>query len=335
MVVHQMTHEELWVSSGYAIYRSLDDGVTFNRVSDLDVSPATRFLGKFRLLSRALRLGVRCLRKLKSGTVLVVADRKVFRLRGDEGEVVHSFIRGLGPLREGVCEDDKGNCYIGEYFLNDKRKISVNLYKSVDDGCCWEIVNSFNNIRHIHCVQYDPFSGMIWMGTGDRDRECGIFFSDGGESWIGIGSGSQIFRTMSLLFTEDYIYWGMDAPSRQSYICRYARKDRKIELLAPVNGPVYYSSILDNGIMLFSTGAEGKSEGKSAAWDNRAHIWASLDGAKWEDVVSWEKDSWPHIFGHGGILFAHGWKDRLLGFTTQCLKDSDHASFIGYLSYHE
>ena len=332
MIVHFIDQGEMWTSSGYTIYKSIDNGVSFIRVVDLNVSFPASSLVKVRLFARAFRLGVRVLKKLKDGTLLVVADRKIFRLRDNKWKVTYFFRRGVGPLREGLCEDEKGNCYFGEYFLNNKRNTIVNLFKSRDGGKSWEVICSFSHIRHIHCVQYDPFSKTIWMGTGDRDKECFIGFSeDEGENWTIIGSGSQKFRTTSLLFTEDYVYWGMDTPARQSYIYRYVRKDGKIERLAPVSGPVYHSTILENGVMLFSTGAEGKSEGKSAAWDNRAHIWASLDGVRWEDLISWEKDSWPYILGYGRVFFAHCSKSRVLAFTTQCLKGNDNKSFIGYL----
>jgi len=80
--------------------------------------------------------------------------------------------------------------------------------------------------------------------------------------------------------------------------------------------------------MLFSTGAEGNSEGRSVAWDNRAHIWASLDGVRWKDLISWEKDSWPYILGYGRILFANGnHKCDNLYFSTQALQHVDNMSF--------
>jgi len=162
-------------------------------------------------MERGLRLGVRTLLKLRSGTIVCIANGKVFRFEKCKLDHVSSFERGVGPLRNGFCEDEKGNVYVGEYFLNNSRKHPVKLLKSTDGGRSWEVVYSFWNIRHIHCVQYDPFSKMIWIGTGDRDKECFIGFSeDEGENWTIIGSGDQKFRTTSLLFTEDYVYWGTD-----------------------------------------------------------------------------------------------------------------------------
>lgn len=263
MIVHWVDDDVIWTSSNYSLYTSRDGGNTFSKVTDLKVPLWARLLGRFRLTARALRLGIRSLRILGTTTILAIADRKVFRLRDGELQVVHSFERGFGPLREGWCEDDKGNCYLAEYLLNNKRDTAAELLKSTDDGRSWRVILSLNNVRHIHCVQYDPFGKRIWMGTGDRDEESSISFSeDGGQSWTTIGTGDQMFRAVSMLFTGDYIYWGTDAPARQNYIYRQSREGGEIERLAAVDGPVHYSTILRNGIKLFATVAEGNSEGK-------------------------------------------------------------------------
>jgi len=332
MIVHWVDQGEVWASRNYTVFTTGDEGETFNKLADLKVPSFSRVLGKSRLLSRAFRLGIRDLRKLKSRTVLVIGDRKIFRSKNGESEVVYSFREGFNPLREGWCEDNNENCFLAEYFLNNKRKSSVNLLRSADDGQSWEIIHSFHRIRHIHCVQYDPFSQRIWLGTGDRDEESRISFSeDEGKTWSDIGAGDQMFRTVSLLFTEEYVYWGSDAPTRQNYIYRFKRKTEEIERLVAVNSPVHYSTALENGIKLFATTAEGKSEGKSAAWDKKAHIWASEDGTYWEDLINWEKDNWPYILGFGRVLFAHGgYKDNLY-FTTQSLKKVDNTLFCAKL----
>ncbi len=324
MVVHFIDHDEILTSSNYTIYSSRDKGITFNKIIDLKVSFLSQILVHYRLFSRGFRLGIRSLKKMNNGTILAIADRNLFRLEDEQLEVVHSFKRGFGPLREGWCEDDKGNLYLGEYFLNNKRNASVNLLKSIDNGKSWQIIRSLDDIRHIHCVQYDPFEKKIYMGTGDLDKESSIFFSeDEGETWTELGSGDQMFRTVSLLFTKDHIYWGSDSPTIQNYIYRYVRKSGEIEKLGAVDGPIYYSTILENGIKIFATTAEGDSEGKSAEWDNKAHIWSSEDGVQWEDIKSWEKDFLPYIVGHGRILFPHGNHGNDLYITAEALKNVD------------
>lgn len=332
MIVHWIDQTEIWASRDYTLYISKDEGLTFNKFADLKVSSLVSLLGKSRLLTRAFRLGIRDLRKLRSGTILVIADRKIYRSNNGEFETVYSFKKGLSPSRDGWCEDNKGNCYLAEYFLNNERDSPSDLLKSTDDGQSWKVTRSFQGIRHIHCVQYDQFGQKIWLGTGDRDDESHILFSENqGKTWTEIGGGNQKFRTVSLLFAEDYVYWGSDAPTRQNYIYRYGRKSGKIERLVAVDGPVHYSTALENGVKLFATTAEGNSEGKSAEWDRKAHIWASENGTRWQDLVSWEKDIWPGILGFGRVLFAHGQRGSNVYFTTQSLRKADNVLFCSKL----
>jgi hypothetical protein len=333
MIVHWVDQTEIQASSGYTLYSSRDEGQTFDKTVDVQVSSSARMLVKSRLLSRALRLGIRDLRKLKSGTTLLVADRKIFRIESGDFKPVLSFKHGFGPLREGWCEDAEGACYLSEYFLNNRRDNPVNLLKSTDDGQSWKIIRSLGHIRHIHCIQHDPYANRLWMGTGDRDQESSISFSqDGGSTWTDLGSGDQQFRTVSFLFTSEYVYWGSDAPTRENYMYRHIRKSNTIERLTAVNGPVHYSTILNSGAILFATTAEGNSEGKSAAWDNKAHIWASMDGNNWADLINWEKDVYPYILGLGRVYFAHGTNQNRIYFTTEALKKVDHTLFCAKLS---
>ena len=257
--------KELWTSVNYAIYYAEAWDSKPKKIADLKIPFFMKKLSKLRLATRALRLGVRSFLRLRSGTIIVVANKRLFRLNDNKLSLAYMFERGVGPLRNGLCEDQKGNVYAGEYFLNNDRAYPVKLLKSVDGGKTWDVIQRMKGIRHIHAVQFDPYEGKLWMATGDRDEESSILFSeDEGASWKELASGSQKFRTVSFLFTNDYIYWGTDAPTIQNYIFRYSRNSKEIEKVAEVNGPVYYSASTRSGVLLFSTGNEGKSEGMTA-----------------------------------------------------------------------
>ena len=326
ITIQYIDEQEMIVSSSYTLYKKNRN--KFDEIITLKVPLVSRLFGKLRLTTRAFRLGIRTIIKLKNGILLIVADKKIFRLKDSKASIVFSFKKGFGPLRNGWCIDEKGNCYLGEYFLNNKRKEVVNLYKSSDNGEKWVVIYTLNDVRHIHCVQYDPFDKLIWVSTGDKNEESKILVSnDEGISWVTIGSGDQKFRNVSFLFTENHVYWGSDAPAKQNYIYRYRRKDGEIKPLAKVGGPVYYSAILKKeGIKLFATTAEGSSEKKSNKGNRSACIWASRDGVHWKVLASWQKDVWPYILGYGKILFARGCYDDDLYFTLQCLKGGDGVS---------
>jgi hypothetical protein len=315
-LLHTIEDKNIWVSSHLTIYLSKDECNSFEPVISLE-NFISKTVGRIKFIERLLRLDIRLFRKLESGTLLVITNRKLFKVKGKKAHVAFKFRRGVGPLREGLCEDNEGNCYMGEYFLN-KRRMPVYLFKSSDDGENWKPLRIFHGIRHIHFAQFDPFSQSIWVGTGDRDEECCILYSmDKGRSWNKIGLGSQLFRATNLVFTEENVYWGTDAPNMQNYIVRFSRKSRNIKRLHRVNGPVYSSTMLENGVLLFATGVEGGS----GELDRRVHIWASSDDDHWYDLFSRNKDWWPYIFGFGQILFAHGqYETNTLYFTTKALK---------------
>lgn len=324
--VQYIDRDDIWASKGASLYKSKIKEDKFEKIIDLPFSFKDNIFGKSRLLSRAFRLGIKSIIKLQSGTILINAQKKIFRFRDNEIFEVFDFKNGFGPLRHGWCEDNQENCFIGEYFLNNKRNNAINLYKSSDDGLNWEIIESFTNIRHIHSVQFDPFTDFIWLCTGDHDDESRISFSqDYGETWEVIGSGDEMYRTVSLIFDKDKIYWGSDSPTRNNYIYSYNRKNGNIEKLSPVDGPIHYSAKF-NQYKLFATVVEGESEGKTLQWDTKSHIWCSKDSKNWYDIASWEKDNLPYILGYGRTIFPAGSRQgKYLYFSTQCLQDIDNS----------
>ena len=198
----------------------------------------------------------------------------------------------------------------------------VHIYGSFDKGMTWEPVYTFpdGSIYHIHAVQYDCFSDKLWIATGDRDKECRIAYSeDKGISFREIGSGSQKWRAVSLMFAKDYVYWGTDAPNEQNYIYRWKRSNGGVEELTKVDGPIYYSTVLNNRIIVAATTVENGG----GEWDNFSHVWASADGKNWEDLAKWEKDRYS-IFHFGVIRFAQGQDpENYLYFSGQSLKEID------------
>lgn len=81
--------------------------------------------------------------------------------------------------------------------------------------------------RHIHFLVQDNYSDLIFMGTGDYDNQSNIYFStDSGLSFKTLGGGNQKWRSLTMFFDKDYIFWNMDSTSPQ-YIIRLKRTDIK------------------------------------------------------------------------------------------------------------
>lgn len=334
LCVHLVQRNILWATHGYTLYRSINYGKTWEKIASVPAK-FLRFGASYStLLSRLLRTGIHNVVSLNSANLLLIADGKIYRLDLNKNLLrkIHHLRIGRRPLRNACCVDAKNNIYYGEYWLNPKRK-EVKVYKSSNDGESWQPIYSFpeGTIRHIHALQWDRFTCWLWVATGDLDSECKIGYSeDGGKNFHIIGSGSEIWRTMTLIFTQDYVYWGTDGEREQNYICRWKRPKGPIEQLKAVDGPVYYSTLLKNGIIVVATGVEGAS----TEWDRFAHLWASPDGINWAELAKWEKDRFSaRLFGHGIIYFADGQDDQeCFYFIPMALRHVHGSTFCGKIS---
>lgn len=134
-------------------------------------------------------------------------------------------------------QDNTSYLYAGEYSVGNANAHSV--YRGVDqgNGVDWEEVLYFDSlqdffddktrldtIRHIHVVVTDPYTGHVWVGTGDNNQHSRLYYSkDNGDTFTLIGIGSQKFRSLSIWFTEDYVYWNMDSELVPQHVYRIPR----------------------------------------------------------------------------------------------------------------
>ena len=97
------------------------------------------------------------------------------------------------------------------------------LAASYDDGATWTKLNTWNvgarKLRHFHAVRYDSWRESWWVCAGDADAESMICKWDGIAAWPGnyspaqlaaaagfsVGYGTQRWRTVDVLITEDWI----------------------------------------------------------------------------------------------------------------------------------
>ncbi len=97
------------------------------------------------------------------------------------------------------------------------------IAKSTDDGLTWTKLCTWNvgasKIRHFHAIRYDSWRDAWWLCAGDADAESMICRWNGVAAWPGnygpselagvsgflVGYGTQRWRTVDLLITEDWI----------------------------------------------------------------------------------------------------------------------------------
>jgi hypothetical protein len=304
--LHWVSDTAWYASLGFEIWRSLDQGLTWTRIAMLNKGILGR-IARRPFLGHILRLGVYNLLPLKSGTILCVANRKIYRSTdgGSTFTPVFDRFRGRRPLRMGMCEDRHGNVFLGEYWLNKERE-PVRLWNSQDDGQTWDAVYTWpaGEIRHIHLVQSDPYDDLLWVATGDQDEECRILCSrDGGASFEKVGGGSQDWRTVSLLFTTGALFWGtdigIDVPEQENFIYRLDRRTHEIKQLHKIVGPCYYSTKINDEVLILGSAVENIN----AIHHKCVHLYWSHNEVDWQHLALWEKWPLPGLFGPATITF--------------------------------
>jgi len=78
-----------------------------------------------------------------------------------------------------------------------------------------EIILSGNNVtglKHWHCIQRDPYTGVIYATTGDDNTGAYVYYSvdDGNTFNILYGPSEKLCRLVNYIFTENWIYWSSD-----------------------------------------------------------------------------------------------------------------------------
>ncbi|MFX0200571.1 MAG: hypothetical protein ACFFCW_31005 [Candidatus Hodarchaeota archaeon] len=286
MMQHISKEAAIWSVRGHWVYKSFD-GFKFGKAFKVPSGNLISWLGNFRFIRALTGYTELCeVFPLRSGTILAFSGGYIWRSteRGNIFRQVHKLRHfgmghGRGVMPQGMAEDNYGAFYYGEYFRNLDRD-PVSVYRSLDDGKNWEVAHRFKagQIRHIHSLQFDPYTKALWITTGDRDHESMIAYSiDKGVTFQNVGSGSQKWRAVSLLFTEDAVFWGTDSPHSQNWVYRLDRETHGVQQVCKVGGPIYYSTKLFDGTLILGRTVEG---GKGE-WDDVVSIWLSKGGKRW------------------------------------------------------
>jgi hypothetical protein len=112
--------------------------------------------------------------------------------------------------------------YLRSYNLTTKESTVRMVFYTTED---FQKQGLTPHARHIHFLVQDPYTDMIFLGMGDSNPQSAIYFSnDHGLTFVKLGGGSQRWRSLSMLFTEDFIFWNMDTDNAQ-YIIRLKKSD--------------------------------------------------------------------------------------------------------------
>ena len=293
--------ERMLVARVGRLLESRDDGVTWKLIGLLPVSFSEKMAMASGLMGRLLRKGVH---HYAAGNLyaLIVANRAVYAM----GE---GAIKQLGPVHGSrplaLCAAN-GAFYYGEYCANAER-LPVHIWKLGENRRQWEIAWRFSGVRHVHGVFYDPYENGLWVTTGDRDHEAGIWRTDDDFATLQkVVGGSQRCRAVQLLFTRDFVYFGSDAPDEKNHIYRMPRDGGVPEKLTAVGSSVFYGCKVGDSLF-FSTAVEPSSVNPTRS----AEVWRSDDGVNWYKILEFKKDRWSRkYFQYGQVLFPSGPGDK-------------------------
>jgi len=293
------------------ILQSTDNGKTWELLGRIRTNLRNLVCLRFSLYSRLTRSGIYNILPLSKERLLVVGNHQIYCLDRKNQTVcsVHGFRRGKRLLCNSVCIVPDDGVYYGEYWSNTERD-PVHIYRS-DNGNKWEIFYTFpkNQVRHVHALEFDPFTKKLWITTGDKDCESMIaFFNDSFSKLEIVGSGSQQWRTLTLLFTESAVFWGTDDPDGHNKIWKIDRNSKQVTDIAEVIGPVYYGKKVGNHL-LFATSVEHGTGNQ----DGYAHLYGINPKGNCNELAKWKRDIWhthwwlgPNLFGHSIVEFASG-----------------------------
>lgn len=211
----------------------------------------------------------------------------------------------MGVLPSAFCTTDEA-LYLGEYPLGDE---TPRVLASTDGGESWETVAALPGVRHVHAVQVDPYTGELWVTTGDADEECRVGRLVDGQ-FEPVGGGDQRWRAVELAFTADAVLWGMDSVYEPTNpVVRLRREDvgesdPSLEVLHELSSSVYYATAFAvDGVrwVAFSTAGEAGPDSTAPGDEQRtcsegARVVAASSASEfteWHELASYEKRRVP------------------------------------------
>ena len=232
----------------------------------------------------------------------------------------------------------------------------ISAVRATDDGRVWETVFTMNRnaqfegdknfIRHFHTIAFDNYTGKWYFSSGDGYSTDGTM-ANGFEVKFWemtndetpiitlLHEGQQIdnaedqlWRTVSYVFTKDYIIWGTDSPDVQSYYLRYDRQTGLIETRTPVSGSIFITETIQTVWGDILIGNAAVESGAAGMWDDytRLYICEDGEGLDWAEAYKWQKN--PSFGAFARLIQIIDNKDNRFFVQLQNVLDEDGTVYI-------
>lgn len=294
-IVHLQTPDWIVRSVGRKLELSTDNGDSFEQIGKLNLGFSRNVASIHRLGSRLTRANVKHCVPVGDETLLVFAGKSIFHANLSTRDVEQvSRIKGSRPLR--ICVQDN-KIFYGEYRSNPERT-SIHVFVSRDQGRTWDVAYEFQKIRHIHGIFNDPLDNSIWITTGDYHDEAAIWNTkDNFRTVTPILQGNQQSRVIDILFDNEDLLFGTDAPDEQNFLYRMTR-DGIVQPIEQVSGPIFHAAKIGDR-HFFSTAREPSQFNTT----NELTAWCIESGCA-TPIAHYKKDSWSmKYFQYGQIMF--------------------------------
>lgn len=170
-----------------------------------------------------------------------------------------SDFKGHGPLN--FCSIKRSanfisGVYFGEYYGNsEKEPVNVFYY---DPGINeFKILDNFNDgcINHIHSINHDSKSDVLYFLTGDFDSSPGFYFKKSiNDDFHVLVSGEQLYRACNVFFRDGNLIYATDSQIEENYIVSI-ENNSKVKKMHSINGSSIYSLELQD-YYVFTTATE-------------------------------------------------------------------------------
>ena len=243
----------------------------------------------------------------KLGNVLGIRAGQVYKITQGHAPQPLFQINGDCVLHASISEDENGNIYFGEYFMNPARA-AVRIWRVAPQLDQWDIAYEFpaNGIRHVHGVYRDPFDEKaFWVAVGDFRGECFIIRTrDSFQTLERFGDGEQIWRAVNLFFAKEHVCWITDSNLESNHACRMHRRTGQLEIGMGIANSGWYGTTCQEGLHIAFTTVE-KGPGITSHY---SEVLVSRDAFHWEAVYSFKKDWYKpvQLFKYGVINCPSG-----------------------------
>lgn len=287
-------------------------------------SQKEKLLGRFKLVGRLLRLGVRAAEAIDDTTVILSIGSMLYELNINSGELSKGFHCGKG-IRPLIFTSVKGvngivdGVYFGGY-LGNRHKQPVNVYRriGIDE---WKVVYTFSQdtINHIHNVVADSYRQCLWIFSGDFDEASAIWrITENFQKVERVVCNDQKYRGCIAYALPEGLLYATDAPFTDNFIYLMDTETFETNTLFPLHGSCIYGCQWKENYV-FSSTVEGDGRNTSR-WefffgrkrgagikDDYVHMYMGNLKDGFREIYKEKKDCMPYYtFQFGVFKFPYG-----------------------------